>query len=167
MAEVGKAWGWVGGGGGYTISSFSVWYPWLKSLTNRGIQRQRERERETRTKRRKYTPTMSEKFSRTLLHIFRDKEQNEKKEKNDMHIQWVITYPDSGTEIQSQRDETEVRITRGIYTRRNYNNHTSFFWNAVPHWPRCTRLFTYMQITDNTPGHWERHRYREIDKNAE
>ena len=98
---------------------------WQYSRTLIEVFREKEREKETRTNRRKYTPTMSDKFSRTLLHIFRDKENKKKKkkrkkrrkkEKNDqetyMHIQWVITYPDSGMEIQSQRDETEVRITR-------------------------------------------------------
>ena len=118
-------------------------------------ERQRERERETRIKTRTSARTISGnidehwemywerkrerntdqeteiytynqwQYSRTLLQISKEKDKNKHDQETYMHIQSVITYPDTGTNIQSQR-EIEIRISRRTYTRR-INNNTHIF----------------------------------------
>ena len=64
------------------------------------------RERETRIKRRGISTYNESQYSRTILQILREKDKNKHDQKTYMHIQSVITYPDTGMDIQSQRERS-------------------------------------------------------------
>ena len=128
--------------------------------------RQRERATETRIERRTYTRIISYNIAEQwekLPIIYPYTNTNREKCTCTESERKSETYPDTGADIQSQRErETEVQIKRRTYTRSINNNQTYIFWSVITHWPSWTPLFTYMHITNNIPGHWERQRYKEI-----
>ena len=81
-------------------------------------------------------------YSRTLLQISREKEKNKHDQETGiilMHIQWVRTYSDSGTNIQSQRE-------REKYEARDVRIHAELiiihiFSRALLHTDRAERAF--------------------------
>ena len=94
---------------------------WQYSRTLTETLRHKEREKHGSWDGNIHWPTISDNIAE---HYYRYSERERKKnEKKDleayMHIQWVITYLDTGTDIQSQRDEKEVWIKRRMYTCSN------------------------------------------------
>ena len=94
---------------------------WQYSRTLTETLRHKEREKHGSWDGNIHWPTISDNIAE---HYYRYSERERKKnEKKDleayMHIQWVITYLDTGTDIQSQRDQKEVWIKRRMYTCSN------------------------------------------------
>ena len=75
-----------------------------------------------------------------------------------MHIQWVIIYPDTDTDIQRQWERNTNQETY-VYTQNK--NNIYIIYNTITCWESWSRLFTHLNITDNIPGYWDRQRERE------
>ena len=66
-----------------------------------------------------------------------------------MDIQWVKIYPKTGTDIQRERERKKYQ-SRDVRIHANLKRKNIFLFSAIIRWAASwSRLFTYMQITDN------------------